>query len=216
MPQEMCTSTEHENHRVQKFRITQSGGVWNAEVLAGVGRWWLVPGQFNTPYGIALDVRQRLGSPTASTAGLQRFTPNGDLLSQVGVRGATEPHLVATWLAFDATGDIYVSVTSDPNTEAISRISGSRNFRRRHVARAVGFLRAAHPGPVPAAVRHRDRPDDAARFTSQTRQWPCAGFFAGRRVPTTTTTAAAASAGSGLVNVSSRLRVIGHRPESHP
>ncbi len=108
--------TEHENHRVQKFRVTSAGGNWNVETLTTWGSGGGAPGQFNTPYGIALDAAGNVWVADGFNSRLQRFTPNGELLSQLVVRGTSEPHLVVTWVAFDPAGDLYVAITSDPNT----------------------------------------------------------------------------------------------------
>lgn len=111
--------TEHENHRVQKFRVTQSGGTWNVQHLATWGSGGSSPGQFNTPYGITLDAAGNVWVADGFNSRLQKFSPTGELLGQVVVRGASEPHLVNTWLTFDAAGDFYVSITSDPNTGGV-------------------------------------------------------------------------------------------------
>ncbi|MES2692231.1 MAG: hypothetical protein V4773_02080 [Verrucomicrobiota bacterium] len=109
-------TTEHENHRVQKLRVTQgAGGAWNVEVLRTWGSGGGSPGQFNTPYGIAIDSAGTVWVADGFNSRLQKFTQNGDLLGQISVRGPSEPHLVNTWVHFDTAGDIWVGVTSDPN-----------------------------------------------------------------------------------------------------
>ena len=108
--------SEHENHRVQKFRVTQSGGRWNVETVATWGKLGSGPGDMATPYGITFDAAGTLWVADGFNSRLQRFTANGELLSQLSIRGANEPHLVVTWAAFAPNGDIYASITSDPNT----------------------------------------------------------------------------------------------------
>ncbi len=108
--------SEHENHRVQKFRVTQVNGAWNVEVLKIWGSGGSAPGQFNTPYCVTLDPAGNVWVADGYNSRVQKFTPNGDLLGEVVVRGAGEPQVIVTWIAFDAAGDFYVSVTSDPST----------------------------------------------------------------------------------------------------
>ncbi len=108
--------TEHENHRVQKFRVSQSGSTWNVEPLAMWGSGGSGVGQFNTPYGITADAAGNIWVADGFNSRLQKFTPGGTYISQLIVRGPTEAHLVNTWVTFDQAGDLYVSITSDPNT----------------------------------------------------------------------------------------------------
>lgn len=109
-------TTEHENHRVQKFRVTQDAGSWNVETLTTWGSGGSGPGQFNTPYGITLDAAGNVWVADGFNSRLQKFSANGELLGQIVVRGPTEPHLVNTWVTVDAAGALYVGITSDPNT----------------------------------------------------------------------------------------------------
>lgn len=108
--------TEHENHRVQKFRLTSAGAL---EFVRMWGSGGGSPGQFNTPYGVTLDGAGNVWIADGFNSRLQKFTPDGQLLGQIGVRGPNEPHLVVTWATFDAAGDIYASITSDPNTGGV-------------------------------------------------------------------------------------------------
>lgn len=113
-------TTEHENHRVQKFRITQgTGGAWNVETLRTWGSGGGSPGQFNTPYGITLDAAGAIWVADGFNSRLQKFSQNGDLLGQIVTRGPSEPHLVNTWVHIDAAGDIWAGITSDPNTGGV-------------------------------------------------------------------------------------------------
>jgi DNA-binding beta-propeller fold protein YncE len=115
-PAGIIYTTEHENHRVQKFRVSQSGTDWRVETLAVWGSGGDAPGQFNTPYGITLDAAGNVWVADGYNSRLQQFTASGQFLRQIVVRDPTEPHLVCTWVAFDRAGEIWVSVTSDPNT----------------------------------------------------------------------------------------------------
>lgn len=113
-------TTEHENHRVQKFRITQgAGGAWNVETVRTWGSGGGSPGQFNTPYGIAIDAAGAIWVADGFNSRLQKFSQNGDLLGQIVTRGPSEPHLVNTWVHIDAAGDIWAGITSDPNTGGV-------------------------------------------------------------------------------------------------
>lgn len=113
-------TTEHENHRVQKFRITQgAGGAWNVETLRTWGSGGGSPGQFNTPYGIAIDAAGAIWVADGFNSRLQKFSQNGELLGQIVTRGPSEPHLVNTWVHIDAAGDIWAGITSDPNTGGV-------------------------------------------------------------------------------------------------
>lgn len=113
-------TTEHENHRVQKFRITQgAGGAWAVETLRTWGSGGGSPGQFNTPYGIAIDAAGAIWVADGFNSRLQKFSQNGDLLGQIVTRGPSEPHLVNTWVHIDAAGDIWAGITSDPNTGGV-------------------------------------------------------------------------------------------------
>lgn len=111
--------SEHENHRVQKFRITQTNGAWNIEVLKIWGSGGSSPGQFNTPYCVTLDGAGNVWVTDGYNSRVQKFTPDGALLGEISIRGANEPHLVCTWITFDQAGDFYVSITSDPNTGGV-------------------------------------------------------------------------------------------------
>jgi sugar lactone lactonase YvrE len=111
--------SEHENHRVQKFRVTQTNGTWTVEVLKIWGSGGSSPGQFNTPYCVTLDGAGNVWVADGYNSRVQKFTPNGDLLGEIGVRGADDPHLVCTWVTFDPAGNLYVSITSDPNTGGV-------------------------------------------------------------------------------------------------
>lgn len=108
-------TTEHENHRVQKFRVMRTASGWSVETLTTWGSIGSGPGQFGTPYGITVDPMNNVWVADGYNSRLQKFTTNGEFLGQFVVRGATEPHLVVTWVAFDRAGAIYVAVTSDPN-----------------------------------------------------------------------------------------------------
>lgn len=108
--------TEHENHRVQKFRVTRTAAGWDVQTVTTWGSGGSGPGQFNTPYGIAIDPAGNLWVADGYNSRVQKFTPRGELLGQIVVRGANEPHLVNTWVTFDAAGALYVGITSDPFT----------------------------------------------------------------------------------------------------
>lgn len=138
--------TEHENHRVQKFRITQSGSAWNVQHLATWGSGGSGVGQFNTPYGITTDAAGDIWVADGFNSRLQKFTPNGDYLSQLIVRGSSEPHLVATWVTFDQAGDLYVSITSDPNTGGVLSNQRIEKFTASGTSLAKWGTYGAEPG----------------------------------------------------------------------
>jgi sugar lactone lactonase YvrE len=109
--------SEHENHRIQKFRVTRNtDGTWAVQLLAIWGTGGTYAGQFNTPYCVTLDPAGHVWVADGYNSRLQEFTPDGQYLSEIVVRSATEPHIVNTWVTIDQTGAFYVSVTSDPNT----------------------------------------------------------------------------------------------------
>lgn len=108
--------TDHGNHRVQKFRVTNSGGTWRADHLATWGGRGAGNGQFDGPYGITLDAAGNLWVADAFNHRLQVFDTNGGFRRSVGTFGTGDGQFVTpVWVSFDGSGAYYVTETnSDP------------------------------------------------------------------------------------------------------
>ena len=206
-------TTEHENHRVQKFRVSRAGDAWNVETITTWGSGGSGPGQFNTPYGIAVDAAGNIWVADGFNSRLQRFTPSGQLLSQIVVRGAGEPHLVNTWVTFDPEGNVYAAITSDPNTGGDLANQRIEKFSPAGVSLAKWGARGVGPGqfqlPFGLAI---DAATNRAYVTDydnrRVQVFALGPQGATPATPTPTTPAPNTSAPSRLANLSSRQRVV--------
>ena len=120
--------TDHGNHRVQKFHISQTGSGWEARHLATWGGPGSAEGQFNGPFGITLDPAGNLWVADGYNHRLQRFDPEGRFLGSIGSFGTGPGSFVTpTWVTFDATGSYYVTETnSDPSDPAAADLAQQR------------------------------------------------------------------------------------------
>ncbi|MEO5959075.1 MAG: hypothetical protein ABIZ49_03915 [Opitutaceae bacterium] len=107
---------DNRNHRVQKFRVRFAAGAWVVDNVAMWGTSGAGAGQFNRPYGLALDVGGNVWVTDGLNARVQKFSPDGVYLQTVGTRGSGDGQfIIVTGVAFDATGAMYVTSTnSDP------------------------------------------------------------------------------------------------------
>lgn len=130
--------SDHANHRIQKFRVTQDGGVWSA---ANVGMWGSqgsAPGQFNLPYGITTDAQGNLWVADGFNGRVQSFDGNGNYRSSFGSVGtAPGQFLVVTSVNVDANGNLLVTSTSsdpqdgtlaDANNQWVSHFTSTGGF----------------------------------------------------------------------------------------
>lgn len=105
--------TDHANHRVQKFRVAQTGGAWAATHLASWGTPGSGNGQFNLPYGITADAAGNLWIADGFNGRVQRFNPGGVYQSTLGGPGtAPGQFIIATWLGRHPSGDVLVTSTN--------------------------------------------------------------------------------------------------------
>jgi DNA-binding beta-propeller fold protein YncE len=120
--------TDHGNHRVQKFRVSNTGGVWEARHLATWGGPGSGEGQFNGPFGITLDATGHLWVADGYNHRLQRFDADGRFLGSVGSFGTGPGSFVTPiWVTFEATGAYYVTETnSDPSDAAAPDLAQQR------------------------------------------------------------------------------------------
>ena len=79
--------TDHMNSRVQKFRISQTGGVWNAANVLMWGTPGSGTGQFNQPYGITADAAGNIWVADGFNGRVQRFNTSGVYQSTLGGPG---------------------------------------------------------------------------------------------------------------------------------
>lgn len=119
---------DHGNNRIQKFRVTNTGGAWQAQHLASWGGPGAANGQFNKPYGITLDPTGNLWVADAFNHRLQKFDPNGNFLGAIGSMGTGDGQFITpTWVSFDETGAYYVAETSsDPSDRTTPDIQNQR------------------------------------------------------------------------------------------
>lgn len=130
--------SEHGNHRVQKFRVTNAGGRWEAQHVAMWGSQGAGNGQLNGPYGVALDATGNLWVADAFNHRLQVFAPDGTFMRAIGTHGTADGQFVTpTWVAFDGAGSYFVAETnSDPANrtapdlahQRIQKFDASGNF----------------------------------------------------------------------------------------
>ncbi len=112
--------TEHSNHRVQQFSVTQSGGTWSTTAIGMWGSQGSGPGQFNIPYGIAIEPAGSILVADGFNGRVQRFSADGSYQATIGAAGtAPGQFVVATGVTTDAAGAIYVTSTNpDPQNGA--------------------------------------------------------------------------------------------------
>ncbi len=105
--------TDHANHRVQKFRVAQSGGAWAATHLLSWGTQGSGNGQLNLPYGITADATGNLWLADGFNGRVQRFNTSGVYQSTLGSAGSGAGQLiVATWVGLHPGGDLFVTSTN--------------------------------------------------------------------------------------------------------
>jgi hypothetical protein len=119
---------DHWNHRVQKFRISFSGGAWTVDNVAMWGSLGSGPGQLNGPYGVALDPGGNVWVADGFNARVQKFSPDGAPLATLGTKGGGDGQfIIPTGVAFDAGGALYVTSTnSDPEHTNVADIEVQR------------------------------------------------------------------------------------------
>lgn len=111
--------TDHNNHRIQKFRVTNSGGVWSAQHLATWGGFGAAPGQLNQPYGLTLDASGVLWVADGFNHRVVKFDTNGNYLGFLGSQGTGNGQfLTPTWVTFDAAGNYYITDTNSNPADA--------------------------------------------------------------------------------------------------
>lgn len=133
--------TEHTNHRVQKFTVAQTGGTWAATPVTQWGTQGSGTGQFNTPYGIAIDSAGSIYVADGFNGRVQKFSSAGAFQAVVGAPGtAAGQFLVPTGLALDSAGALYVTSTNQNPQDAaaanassqwVSKFSGAGVFQSR-------------------------------------------------------------------------------------
>ena len=119
---------DHENNRVQKFKVQRINGAWDVQVVTTWGGFGSANGQFNGPYGIALDSSGNVWVADGRNHRLQKFDSNGRFLASIGSYGTGDGQFITpTWLSFDSTGAYYVAETNaDPQNLADPYISNQR------------------------------------------------------------------------------------------
>jgi sugar lactone lactonase YvrE len=130
--------TDHSNHRVQKFRVTQTGGVWSAANVAMWGTQGTSNGQFNQPYGITADAAGNLWVADGLNGRVQKFNTSGVYLATLGGPGtAPGQFVIPTWVGIDPNGDLLVTSTNsnpqlgtlpDSNSQWVSRFTSAGVF----------------------------------------------------------------------------------------
>lgn len=130
--------TENANHRVQKFQVAQTGGVWTATPVATWGSSGSGNGQFNRPYGIAVDAAGNVWVADGFNGRVQKFNSAGVFQSVLGAAGtAAGQFVVATWVGVGPTGDLFVSSTNsnpqdgtlpDAASQCVSRFTSAGTF----------------------------------------------------------------------------------------
>jgi sugar lactone lactonase YvrE len=146
--------TEHANHRVQKFTVTQTAGVWNASSAATWGTQGTGSGQFNRPYGITADASGNIWVADGLNGRVQRFNTSGVYQSTLGSAGtAPGQFVVATSFAVAPNGELFVTSTNsnsqdgtlvDANNQWISRFNSTGAFLTRwggNFGTAIGQFR---------------------------------------------------------------------------
>ncbi len=104
---------DHDNDRVQKFRVVHNGTAWEAQFVTAWGGTGTTAGKFLRPYGIALDAAGNVWVADGGNSRLQKFGPNGNHLATVGSHGTADGQfLTPTWISFDAAGAMYVAETN--------------------------------------------------------------------------------------------------------
>lgn len=119
---------DHGNNRVQKFRVTQAGGSWDVQFIKAWGGEGAGNGQFNAPYGLALDPAGNVWVADGGNHRLQKFDPDGNFLEAFGTAGREPGQFVTpVWISFDASGAFYVAETnSDPLDPAAADLAHQR------------------------------------------------------------------------------------------
>jgi sugar lactone lactonase YvrE len=119
---------DNRNQRVQKFRVRFAAGAWIVDNVAMWGTPGTGAGQFNRPYGLALDGAGNVWVADGLNARVQKFSPDGIYLQTVGARGSGDGQfIIPTGIAFDASGAMYVTSTnSDPEHAAAPDIEVQR------------------------------------------------------------------------------------------
>lgn len=128
---------DHGNDRVQEFLVHQVNGAWAADNVTMWGSTGSGNGQFDHPYGAALDSAGNLWVADGANGRVQKFGGSGSYLGTLGGKGTSPGQFViATWVSFDASGAIWVTSTnSDPqattaadiNNQWVSKFTASGN-----------------------------------------------------------------------------------------
>lgn len=128
---------DHGNNRVQKFYVHQVNGTWTADNVKMWGTTGSGNGQFDHPYGAALDSAGNLWVADGLNGRVQEFDPNGNYLGTAGSKGTgSGQFVIATWVNFDPSGAMWVSSTNsnpqdataaDINSQWISKFTPSGN-----------------------------------------------------------------------------------------
>ena len=119
---------DHDNNRVEKFHVQQSGGSWDVQLVTTWGGTGSGNGQFDAPYGLTLDANGNVWVADGRNHRLQKFDPNGKFLSSFGTYGTGNGQFVTpTWVNFDSSGAFYVAETNtDPQDTSAPDLQDQR------------------------------------------------------------------------------------------
>lgn len=119
---------DHDNSRVQKFHVQANGTGWDVSFVTSWGSLGAAHGQFDAPYGIALDAAGNVWVADGRNHRVQKFDANGNFLAAVGTYGTGDGQFVTpTWVSFDSKGAMYVAETNtDPQNTTLADIDNQR------------------------------------------------------------------------------------------
>ncbi|PTX91776.1 SMP-30/gluconolactonase/LRE family protein [Opitutus sp. ER46] len=119
---------DHNNNRVQKFHVQGSAGNGSAQLVTTWGGPGSAAGQFNAPYGLALDAQGNVWVADGGNHRVQKFDANGQFLAAIGTFGTGPGQFVTpVWVSFDSAGALYVSESnSDPTNPAAPDLANQR------------------------------------------------------------------------------------------
>ncbi len=144
------------NNRVQKFRVTSSGGTWQVQNVAMFGTTGAALGQLDRPYGIALEsTGNAFWVADAGNHRIQRFSSAGVPLRAVGTLGSGGGQFILpTAIALDGAGNLYVTETNtDPQNTALADINQQRVQRFTPAGDYDNFFWGGTYGTAPGQFR---------------------------------------------------------------